>query len=309
MPAYNAGKYIDEAICSVLNQQFSDFELIVINDGSTDDTEKKVRSFHDPRIRLCNQPHYGIAAALNKGLQMAGAPLVARFDADDLCYPNRLQVQYELMLKNEDIILCGTAVDYIDEEGQFVFSSKPAALVQDQIERLVNKSCPFIHSSVIYRKNFILACGGYNPHAHSFEDHLLWTRVISRGRCMNLREPLIRVRLNQQSITIDEKWRTRAFRSIKKKALASGTISEAEGACLLNILKKQDVSKIREGSYHALLAKKYLWNNFQPGKARTNIRRALAYNPFYTTGYGLWLATWFPEKLVSRLYKQIKAFE
>jgi glycosyltransferase involved in cell wall biosynthesis len=81
MPAFNAGKYIGEAISSVLEQTFTDFELLVINDGSTDDTEKVICSFTDPRIKLINQTNKGIAAALNKGLAEAKAPLIARFDA------------------------------------------------------------------------------------------------------------------------------------------------------------------------------------------------------------------------------------
>src|SRR5436190_24284433 len=95
MPAFNAGKYIGEAISSVLKQTFTDFELLVINDGSTDDTEKVICSFTDQRIKLINQTNKGIAAALNKGLAEAKAPLIARFDADDICLPQRLAVQHD----------------------------------------------------------------------------------------------------------------------------------------------------------------------------------------------------------------------
>src|SRR5258708_34774335 len=89
MPAYNADKYIAEAITSVLEQSFTDFELLIINDGSTDETVNVVRSFNDPRIVLINQDNKGIASALNAGLNCARSPYIARFDADDICYPNR----------------------------------------------------------------------------------------------------------------------------------------------------------------------------------------------------------------------------
>src|ERR1700754_2088364 len=88
MPAYNAGKYIGEAIESVLEQTFTDFELLIVNDGSTDNTAAIIQSFTDPRIVLIQQPNLGVAAALNNGLKHARAEYIARFDADDICYPH-----------------------------------------------------------------------------------------------------------------------------------------------------------------------------------------------------------------------------
>lgn len=90
MPAYNAGKYIREAITSVLEQSFADFELLIVNDGSTDDTADIIDSFNDERIVVLSQENKGVAAALNNGLRHARAPYIARFDADDVCYPYRL---------------------------------------------------------------------------------------------------------------------------------------------------------------------------------------------------------------------------
>src|SRR5665213_1156313 len=87
MPAYNAEKYVADAIESVLQQSFVDFKLLIINDGSTDQTHNIIRSFSDKRIQLINQSHRGIASALNKGLANAASPYIARFDADDICLP------------------------------------------------------------------------------------------------------------------------------------------------------------------------------------------------------------------------------
>src|SRR4030088_1747169 len=114
MPVYNAGKYIRDAIDSVLSQTFSDFELLIINDGSTDDAEKIIESFNDPRISVINQSNKGIAIALNTGLQLARAPYIARFDADDICYEDRLKVQYRFITANPEYIIAGSAADYID---------------------------------------------------------------------------------------------------------------------------------------------------------------------------------------------------
>src|SRR5829696_8769351 len=104
MPAFNAAAFIAEAIRSVLAQDFSDFELLIVDDGSTDDTAAIVQGFSDRRIRLVDQPHRGIAAALNRGLYEARSPLIARFDADDICFPTRLRLQHEFLKQNPDVV-------------------------------------------------------------------------------------------------------------------------------------------------------------------------------------------------------------
>src|SRR5437588_543315 len=93
MPARNAGKYIAEAIRSVLGQTYTNFELLIVDDGSTDDTLMEVRQFSDHRIRLLCKDKEGISAALNAGLQVARGVYIARFDADDICLPRRLERQ------------------------------------------------------------------------------------------------------------------------------------------------------------------------------------------------------------------------
>src|SRR5438309_494210 len=97
MPAYNAGKYIRASIESVLNQTYQNFELLIINDGSTDDTISIVLSINDPRIVLVNKEHEGIATTLNTGLRLADTYYIARFDADDICMPQRLEKQFNFL--------------------------------------------------------------------------------------------------------------------------------------------------------------------------------------------------------------------
>src|SRR5690349_16134151 len=92
MPVYNGAAYIAEAVQSVLDQTFTDFQLIIVDDGSTDNTVRIISTFYDPRIVVLQQPHAGIAAALNHGIENARGKYIARFDADDICYPNRLAI-------------------------------------------------------------------------------------------------------------------------------------------------------------------------------------------------------------------------
>jgi glycosyltransferase involved in cell wall biosynthesis len=304
MPAFNAEKYIVEAITSVLKQTFSDFELLIINDGSTDATQQLIESFTDERIRLINQTNQGISAALNIGLLNARADIIARFDADDICYPARLEKQYKFLAEQKDYILVGSDVDYVDKNGKFVFMSVHPGYTDEEIRILPYTVCPFYHPTVAYRKDAIIAAGMYDVNAHSFEDHLLWRKIIQFGKVYNIKERLIKYRYNPDSLTIDEKWRTRRFREIKYEALQKGCITEKCGMELLNILKKQNNTKIKEGAYYLLLGKKYLWDNHQPEKARTNLRKAIRIHPARMDSYAIMLLSFFPKQFINWLYKK-----
>ena len=306
MPAYNAERFIGEAIDSVLKQTFRNFEFIIINDGSTDNTEAIINSFDDIRIRLISQDNKGIAGALNLGLAAAKSDIVARFDADDICYPDRLEKQYNFLLGNPEFVIAGGAADYIDQENQHIFTWTPP-LSDADIRKTYLKHCPFIHAGVMYRKSAVIAAGGYNPHAHSFEDHFLWVKLLEKkGFAMNLHEPVLKVRLNPGSVTIDEKWRGRKFRNIKYRSLKQARITENDGHALKKILETQDTSPIKEGAYHAMLGKKYLWNNYQPQLARESIRKAISRRPFHISGYGLFAMTFLSQSMISLIYKTLK---
>jgi len=306
MPAYNAGPFIAEAIASVLAQSFTHFELIIVNDGSTDDTVAIIQSFNDPHIVLVQQENKGVAAALNTGLQYARANYIARFDADDICYPYRLQKQFEFITHHPEYTVIGSAVDYVEQQGEYIFTYYPDAKSNNEIQVIKYRTCPFIHSSVLYNKNAITKYGGYNTYAHSFEDHLLWINVLHEGKGYNIQEPLIKVRLNPQSVTIDEKWRTKEFRKIKRHALNNNTITEVEANQLHYILTRQNNQQVKEGAYYALLTKKYLWNNPHPDKARKNIRKALSLNKWDWNSYLFFFLSFIPSTILQDLYKSIK---
>lgn len=307
MPAYNAAVYIGEAIRSVLQQSFTNFELLVINDGSTDNTENIVRNFSDERIRLINQPHSGVAAALNLGLLNAAAPLIARFDADDICYPQRLQRQYDFLQANPGFVLVGSDVNYADKNAEHLYRYSNAAYTNEAIKAYILSGCPFIHSSVMYKKDIALELGGYDVRAHTFEDYRLWIQFVTRGKVCNLPEPLVMVRLNPGSVTVDEKLRGRRFAALKKEMLFAASISKKQETALLQILQSQDFTGFKKYSYNILVAKKYLWNNYQPVKARQSVKKAIGFKPLQVTGYGLWLLSFLPQKTVARFYNGYKS--
>ena len=303
MPAYNAQKYIAEAIASILTQSFTAFELLIVNDGSTDGTERVINSFNDPRIVLIDQPNEGVSSALNLGLMHARAQYIARFDADDICHPDRLKIQYEFITTYPEYSIIGSAADYVDAAGHFIFTHHPVAHLNEEIHQLKYSVCPFIHSSVLYKKDIIVKNGGYNEHAYTYEDHFLWVNILSDEKACNLSQALIKVRLNPESITIDEKWHSKKFLDIKYSTLKNRSITATEGEILQQISGKNHSNKVKEGAYYALCSKKFLLNNYQPKKARYNVVKAISLNPLRLDNYLIYTVSFFPATFINCLHK------
>jgi len=305
MPVYNGAGYIGEAIDSVLAQTFPFFELLIVNDGSTDSTREVIESYKDPRIRLINQPNGGVSAALNTGLKHAKGEYIARFDADDICYPDRIEVQYTFIKEHPDYILVGTDADYITQEGEFIYKYVNVGHTNEEINKTIEMHCSFIHSSVMYPKKAVMDLGGYEVKAHTFEDYFLWKKLIKRGKVCNLRKPLLKVRFNSSSVTIDEKDHDPVFLMLKKKALQTGVITDEEGKLILKSVRGLS-KKRKEGSYNRMLCKKFLWDNYQPGRARKHLMRSLKSEPFVFTSYLLLLLSLLPEKIIKAIYEKNK---
>ncbi len=307
MPAFNTENYIRNAIDSVLNQSFREFELLIINDGSTDRTEEIIRSITDPRIVLVNQANAGVAAALNTGIRHAKGEYIARFDADDICYPNRLELQYNFIRSNPEYVLLGSDVVYMDKNGVELFYYSCIGHTNEEIQTRIEFSCPFIHASVFYRTDIIRELGGYDLRGHTFEDYILWTKFIRKGKVHNFSIPLISVRLNPESITVDEKLRGKRFESLKKEMIfGNQPITEKQESELLGILKSQNFSTFKEYSYYILIAKKYLWDNPDSGKARINLKMASRFKPVDIIIIKLFLLSLLPQKLILFIYKLSK---
>jgi glycosyltransferase involved in cell wall biosynthesis len=304
MPARNVARYIGEAIRSVLAQTFPHFELLIIQDGSTDNTREVIQSFTDVRIRVIDQPPLGIAAALNKGLVEARGEWIARFDADDICLPNRLEKQFEFLHANPGYILTGCDAEYITEDGDHLFNFHCIGHSHSEIMDEIKTYCPFIHSGVMYHKKEVIQAGGYSFDAHHFEDYFLWTKLHKYGYFHNIPEPLIKVRFNPASVTIDEKWRTRRFRRLKRKIIQSGTISPGDGDTLLSEIRKQDNSFLKAGAYETLCGKKFLLDNHLPVKARKHLGKAIRLFPLRLDNYLLYVLSYFPATLINWLHQK-----
>jgi len=254
MPAYNAEKYIGEAIKNVLNQTFTDFELIVINDGSTDKTEEIILSFNDDRIHyIKNETNIKLIATLNKGIDLAQGKYIARIDADDVCMPERFEKQIDFLENHPDYVLCGSWAYIIDSKGE-----KTGRVRYIDTHNLLKISLlftvPLIHPSVMAQTN-ILKQFKYSISALHTEDFELWIRIVNAGyKIANIPEYLIKYRWHDTNISVENE----AFQSKKKfellkpyiESFIGGEISKEEFELhqlsfrLFHLGKKKEISNI-----------------------------------------------------------------
>jgi glycosyl transferase family 2 len=202
MAVYNGARYLREAVESVLNQSFQDFEFLVINDGSTDHTREIILSYDDSRIRLVdNRQNRGQTASLNLGLQLAQGDLIARQDADDISEPERLARQVLFLEDHSEVALLGTGYAKIDSHGN-VTGIRKLPLNSTDIRWSLLFFCPFVHSAVVFRKSLILQQIGFYNEAFTYsQDYELWLRIARQLEIANLPEPLVRFRISSFSMT------------------------------------------------------------------------------------------------------------
>ena len=214
MPVHNAAAFVTESVQSLLTQTYSAFEIIVIDDSSTDDTPHILRSFRDPRLRLFTNPtNLGVAASLNRGLTLTDAPYIARHDADDISLPHRLSRQYSFLNDHPSYALVGSQLLTIDAQGRTLQRSPPPRpTTQGGIAWELCTGNPFSHPTVMFRRDVVVNnLHGYDEAANGAEDLELWHRITRVAPATNLLEPLIRFRLHQDSVTA--RYRPSRFRN------------------------------------------------------------------------------------------------
>jgi glycosyltransferase involved in cell wall biosynthesis len=194
LAVYNGEPWLDEALSSILTQSLLDLELIVVDDGSTDGTADRLNAIRDARLVVRRQARAGQTAALNHGLRLTRAPLVARMDADDVALPERLARQADFLAAQPAVGLLGTAAHEIDPSGAIVNTLAPPH--DDRaIRRALLRMNPFVHSSVMFRRALIDTVGSYDESFAVAQDYDLWLRMSRATRLANLPEALTLRRL------------------------------------------------------------------------------------------------------------------
>lgn len=200
MPVYNGGRYLAEAIESIIIQTFTNFEFLIIDDGSADNTAAIIKSYKDPRIRLIkNSQNKGVVFSLNKGIKQARGKYIARMDADDVSLPERFKIQTGFLDKNPEYGLVGSCF-YILDANRVRLYIAPTLFDDEDIKLQLHFQNPLAHGSVMIRKTLIeKEC--YNSTAKHFEDYDLWARLAKKTKIANLPHPLYCWMVNPKGVT------------------------------------------------------------------------------------------------------------
>ena len=200
MPVYNAAPYLAEAVESILSQTLTDFEFLVVDDGSTDDSVEILRQYNDPRIRIIrNLGNLGIARALNRGLEEAAGRYVARMDADDISRPGRLARQLAFMEANPATGLCGSWVRFFPYPERYTWKL-PATSAEIRCRQF--HTVGVAHPTVFFRRELFARHGlTYDPAYPLLEDYELWGRALRHTEFANIQEVLLDYRISGSQIT------------------------------------------------------------------------------------------------------------
>ncbi len=240
MPCYNASATLDEALDSLQKQTLTDFEIIAVDDGSTDNTLARLQAWKrcEPRLNIRAQAHGGIIQALNTGLGICRADYIARMDTDDCSYPERLEQQASYMDAHPEVTAVGCLVEgYPDEqvrEGFRIYIDWLNSLVSDEaIRREIFVESPFAHPSVTFRREWINSAGGYQEHGWA-EDYDLWLRLYLAGaRFAKLPQVLFKWREHPERLTrTDSRYALENFIRAKAHYLARGPLVDRDAVLI-----------------------------------------------------------------------------
>jgi len=202
MPVYNAAPYLVASVASIIEQEFRDWEMICVNDGSRDESLEILQRFAsiDSRIRVIDQSNAGIVAALQRAIDEARGELLARMDADDISVASRFGKQVEFLARHPDVVVVGGAALEIDSDGDPLRITQYPSQSDLLVQRLLKRHSALIHPSVMRRRQAVQQVGGYRPKYQWVEDHDLWLRISQIGKLANIDSILLGYRQHASSV-------------------------------------------------------------------------------------------------------------
>lgn len=274
MPAYNAERHIREAIDSILKQTFEDFEFLIIDDGSIDETPAIILSYNDPRIvRIENDKNTGLSYSFNRGIHAARGKYIARMDADDISKTDRFERQIKFLEENPEVGIVGSIVQLIDED------SKPGKIFKRPLKHIELKwqclfSIPFVHPSVMGRAE-VFKENPFDEALHNSEDYELWSRLVFEKdiKFANLPEALLLYRVSRSSFT-------QSLNSKKRLASATNTIKNIERYTLLSPYEKESLIKMRQDERLSVRGVWRIWRLY--ARAERKFKKKENFNPSLT---------------------------
>lgn len=218
MPVYNGERFLEETVESVLNQTFTDFEFIVIDDGSTDDTLRILRDFEDERIKIIEQEHRGLTKSLNRGIKIAEGDYIGRMDCGDIADEERFEVEIDFLEREDDIYGVGSWAELIDEDGNSLGSRKYPVDFKE-IKKVILRYNPFIHPSLTLESDIFQKVGLYDEDFKYAQDYDLMLRAVSKLKVTNIPRNLLKYRISEEAISLNQ-MKEQEFYAIKARIKA-----------------------------------------------------------------------------------------
>lgn len=201
MPVYNSELYLEDAVQSILDQTYKNFEFIIIDDGSVDNSLAILESFKDNRIKLVKKKNNtGYTSLLNESINYAKYDYLARMDSDDVSNKDRLLKQFKFLEKNKDYSVVGSNIRLINTKGQFIRNGKYPE-TDKQIKSKLSSFSTFAHPACLIRKKKLIDIGGYRTIFEPSEDYDLWTRLALNSKMYNIQEYLLDYRIHGKSVS------------------------------------------------------------------------------------------------------------
>jgi len=236
LPVYNAEKFLAETLDSLLRQTYKEFEIIAVNDGSTDGSLAILEEYaaRDQRIVIVSRKNKGLVKTLNEAAQLASGEYLARIDSDDIALPKRFELQIAAINDSPDRVLIGGSFDVINEDGEILYHDAVPTDFRDLLNAFRVRN-PLAHGSVLIRKKAFEKAGGYSENCGPTEDYDLWVRLAKIGEIIAIKNTIFRWRVNSTGITstqsktmekfmkknLDSFWAENPYRLVSRKSLLS----------------------------------------------------------------------------------------
>jgi glycosyltransferase involved in cell wall biosynthesis len=307
MGVYNAEEYLEAAVDSILEQTFDDFEFLIVDDASTDESAEILAAYDDSRIRILrNEENEGLTWSLNRALDAARGTYIARQDADDLSDPDRLRRQIEYMDSHPGVAVLGTGAEIIDEDGDRL--NRRCVLARPTLTDLHKKN-HIIHGSILARRAALEDVGGYDELFRYSQDYDLWLRIAEDYEIRNLPEPLYALRVHDESIYFSKR-----ERSILYALLARGRSTGEFDTEVVEYIRKTDIDNLKgefsreqRREFHTRLAKVYLRYGHREAAQQECQQAAALTNSVFSTKLTL-LLTYVPQFTIRILRDSIRFF-
>ncbi|MBI2868950.1 MAG: glycosyltransferase [Chloroflexi bacterium] len=300
MSVYNGARFLPEALESVAGQTFKDFEFLVVNDGSTDDSPEIIRAFPDPRFRLISNPeNIGLTRSLNRAIALARGSYIARQDADDFSLPQRLEEQVKYLENHRDVALLGTSVRVIDE---LTGETRDITAAADPAPGLRRQN-QFYHGSVMFRKGVVAGLGGYNELFRYGQDYELWLRIAAQHRVANLGRVLYVFRLHRESIRAARVEAAMLYHFLAQRTAGGrspGAGTDLTGGDISRLYDRLDASE--KTLFHRAVGQVHARNG-DLKTARREYARAWKSRPWDLRSAAGWLLTFSTRRLMLRFYR------